>query len=55
MAKKPTLIEPILERELTNYELYRIRTNGVMTDCKFERDVYYFLKQEMYYISAIVE
>ena len=29
MAKKPTLIEPILETESHNYELYRVRTNGV--------------------------
>ena len=29
MAKIPTLIEPILETESHNYELYRVRTNGV--------------------------
>lgn len=39
---------------LITYIALIIRTNGVMTDCKFERDVYYFLKQEMYYISVIV-
>lgn len=39
---------------LITYIALIIRTNGVMTDWKFERDVYYFLKQEMYYISAIV-
>ena len=30
MAKIPTLIEPILETESTNYELYQISTNGTI-------------------------
>ena len=29
MAKIPTVIEPILEKESTNFALYKIRTNGV--------------------------
>lgn len=29
MVKIPTVIEPILESELANYALYRVRTNGV--------------------------
>ena len=30
MAKIPTLIEPILETESHNYELYQISTNGTI-------------------------
>lgn len=39
---------------LITYIALIIRTNGVMTDWKFELDHTYLLKQEMYYISAIV-
>ena len=36
------------------YIAFLLRTNEFISDWKFERNVYYFFNQEMYYISAIV-
>ena len=39
---------------IITFIVFLSRANEFADDCKFERDVYYFLNQEFYYISSIM-